>query len=69
MEFKTRFMWVCACISSYLTTLFPSSFQGPRVPMVTVHSTADAQSKTGFMPCLSAVKCSQAGWWSLAALR
>lgn len=61
MEFKTWFTGICACMGSCLTTLFPSSFQGPRVPMVTVHSTTDAQSKTGFMPCVSAVKYSQAG--------
>lgn len=52
MEFKTRFTWGCVHIGSYLTVLFSSSFQGPRVPMVTVHNTTDTQSKNGLVSCI-----------------
>ncbi|RLW11323.1 hypothetical protein DV515_00001337 [Chloebia gouldiae] len=42
MEFKTRFTCVCVSFDRNLTKFF-SPFQGPRVPMVTVHNTTDAQ--------------------------
>uniref|UniRef100_A0A8B9NPY9 A-type potassium channel modulatory protein DPP6 n=1 Tax=Accipiter nisus TaxID=211598 RepID=A0A8B9NPY9_9AVES len=42
--------------------------EGPRVPMVTVHNTTDAQSKNGLEPCNSPEKSSQAGHRDVAEL-